>query len=180
MLKIKPPVYKYCPFCGRPLNTKVEDNKKRSHCSSCSWTYYPHVAASAVAVIVKNRRVLMVRRARNPYKNTWMFPAGFVDFGEHPEETLRREVNEESGLKVTEARLMEIDQSEDDPRSLGHFLFFYMVRGHGKTRNMDKKENNDIGWFDIEHPPRIGWKAQKYMMKKLKTTLSKSGKGKYN
>lgn len=174
MLKMRPPAYKYCPFCGKRLGTRVEENRERSYCSSCRWTYYPHVAASAVAVVVKNGKVLMVRRVRDPYKNTWMFPAGFVDFGEHPEDTLSREVNEESGLKVTKAELMEIVQCEDDPRSPGHFLFFYRVSVRGKMRNLDEKENSDIDWFDINSPPRIGWKAQKHMIKKLQTTLSQS------
>jgi len=78
MLKAKPPDYRFCPFCGRPLETMKDDGRTMSHCYSCNWTYYPHVATSAAAIIVRKNRVLMVRRARAPYLNTWMFPAGFA------------------------------------------------------------------------------------------------------
>jgi hypothetical protein len=69
MLKAKPPNYRFCPFCGQPLKTRTEDGKIRSYCYSCNWTYYPHVASSAAAVIVRKNKVLMVRRARAPYLN---------------------------------------------------------------------------------------------------------------
>lgn len=82
------------------------------------------MAASAEAIIIKNGKVLLVKRAREPYKGTWMFPAGFIDFGEHPTETITREVSEETGLKLKKAELFKVLQSEDDPRSPGHFLFF--------------------------------------------------------
>lgn len=107
MLDIQPPDFKFCPFCGRKLKIKIEEEKKRKFCSFCNWTYYPHVAVSAAAIIVRKNKVLMVKRAREPYKNTWMFPAGFIDFGEHPLETLKREVWEETGLKVKKAKLEE-------------------------------------------------------------------------
>jgi len=100
MLKIKPPNYQFCPFCGKKLEIKDEEGEKRKFCSSCNWTYYPHVHSAVAAVIVSQGKALMVKRAREPFKDTWMFPAGFVDFGEHPLETLKREVKEETGLKV--------------------------------------------------------------------------------
>ncbi len=72
MLKIKPPNYQFCPFCGGKLEIKKEEERERKFCSSCNWTYYPHVACAVAAVIVRGSRVLMVRRNREPYKGTWM------------------------------------------------------------------------------------------------------------
>ena len=173
MLKAKPPNYRFCPFCGQPLKTRTEDGKIRSYCYSCNWTYYPHVASSAAAVIVKKNKVLMVRRARAPYLNTWMFPAGFVNYGEHPTETLAREVLEETGLKVRTATLTEVLQCEDDPRSPGHFQFFYKTTVCGTVKNADDSENSSIGWFDIANPPKIGWKTHKIMMQRLQAVNRK-------
>ncbi len=167
MLKAKPPNYRFCPFCGRPLKTKTEDDKMRLHCNFCYWTYYPHVASSAAAMIVKKNKVLMVKRARTPYLNTWMFPAGFVNYGEHPTETLAREVYEETGLKVKQAKLIEVLQCEDDTRSPGHFQFFYKTTVCGTAKNLDNGENSCIGWFDIANHPKIGWKTHKIMMQRL-------------
>lgn len=174
MLKIKPPNYQFCPFCGEKLSIKEGEKKERKYCPSCKWTYYPHVAVAVAAVIARKDRVLMVKRAREPYKGTWMFPAGFIEFGEHPEETLSREVLEETGLKIKKAVFFRIEQVDDDPRSPGHFCLVYRVRTAGKvlgTIKTDKEENSDVGWFEIKNPPEIGWKSHKEIMKLLQREL---------
>jgi len=173
MLKISPPNYQFCPFCGKKLKTKNEENKKRKFCSFCNWTYYPHVGAAAAAVIIKNKKVLLVKRKREPYKGTCMFPAGFIDFGEHPEETVKREVKEETGLTVKRVFLWKVIQSTDDPRSPGHFVFFYKVKAGGEILNMDRKENEDIGWFSLNHLPEIKWKTHRYVLREIKTKINK-------
>lgn len=175
MLKTEPPNYRFCPFCGRKLENKIEEERKRKFCSPCNWTYYPHVAGSAAAIIIRGQKILLVKRNREPYKNTWMFPAGFIDFGEHPQETLVREVKEETGLKVKSIKLFKVLQSEDDPRSPGHFLFFYEVEVAGGKLKTDNEENQDIGWYDIKNPPIIGWKSHRQIIKLLS---EKSARGK--
>ena len=112
----------------------------------------------------------MVKRNREPFKDTWMFPAGFTDFGEHPLETVAREVLEETGLKVEKAELMEVFQTEDDPRSPGHFVFFYKVvtsKGNLKT---DEEENQEIAWVDLQNPPEIGFESHKQIMKMIQAS----------
>ena len=164
MLKIKPPNYRFCPLCGKKLTIKKEEGKQRKFCSSCNWIYYPHVAGSAAAIIVRGSKILLVKRAREPYKNTWMLPAGFIDFGEHPEETVVREVKEETGLKLVEAMLFKVLQSRDDPRSPGHFLFFYKVKVRGTKLKTDKEENQEIGWFELKNLPKVGWESHKFIL----------------
>ena len=173
MLKIKPLDYQFCPFCSKKLQIKVEENKKRKYCSSCRWTYYPRVAQAAAAVIVKDKKVLLVRRKREPFKGTWMFPAGFVDFGEHPLETLRREIKEETGLRLKTAKFIDIVQAKDDPRELGHLTIFYRAEvfdGHFKN---DDEENEKIAWFDISKAPQLGFEnhhqIMKFIQKKFKS-----------
>lgn len=176
MLKIKPPDYQFCPFCGKELEIEKEEDKERKFCSSCKWTYYPHVAGSAEAIIIREQRILLVKRNREPYKGTWMFPAGFVDYGEHPQETVTREIKEETGLKAKSMKLFKVLQSEDDPRSPGHFLFFYKVKVTGSKLKTDKEENQEIGWFDLKSPPIIGWESHKYIMKMLRDKEKKKDK----
>jgi len=167
MLEISPPDYVFCPFCGSPLTAKAESDRTRKHCAKCKWTYYPHVGASVTAVIIRDGRVLMVKRRREPFKGTWMFPSGFVEFGEHPEEAATREVLEETSLTTARLQLMHIFQSEDDPRLPGHLVFFYRMETTGETVRTDDDENEGIDWFDPRTPPEIGWKWHRYVMNRL-------------
>jgi mutator protein MutT len=167
MLRVKAPDYKFCPFCEKPLGIRIEEGKERKYCASCKWTYYPRVALAAAAIIVRGSKVLLVKRGREPYKGTWMFPGGFVDFGEYPFETVIREVKEETGLEVKKGELIEVLQNEDNTREPGHLTFFYKVLAEGQKIKTDKEKNKDISWFDIQKKPKIGWKNHQKIMKSL-------------
>ena len=54
---------------------------------------------------VRDARLLLIRKARGPYTGLLDLPGGGIAFGEQPEETLRREFLEETGLEVTPASL---------------------------------------------------------------------------
>lgn len=156
------------------MEVKIEEGKKRKYCPPCKWTYYPHVAASVAAIIIRGKKILMAKRNREPYKSTWTFPAGFIDYGEHPEETLSREIKEETGLELKKAVLYRVLQSVDDPRSPGHFLFFYKAKVSGSRLKTDDEENSDIDWFEIDNPPEIGWQSHRKIILLLRRKLKQS------
>jgi 8-oxo-dGTP diphosphatase len=58
----------------------------------------PQLAVSAA--IFRDRKVLLVRRARSPARGFYSLPGGRVEFGESLHDALRREISEETGLKI--------------------------------------------------------------------------------
>ena len=166
-MNLLPPVFRHCPFCGNSLGTREEEGHQRSYCHACQWTYYPRVAISVSTIITRGKEVLLVKRRREPYKGTWMFPSGFNDYGEHPEETARREVREETSLTVTGLILRAVCQSPDDPREPGHIMFFYDARVAPGEIATDPDENEAIDWFPINAPPLIGWELHQRFMAEL-------------
>lgn len=50
------------------------------------------------AYIIINNEVLLIKRAGPVYKNYWAMPGGIIDLFEEPEQAVRREVFEETGL----------------------------------------------------------------------------------
>jgi ADP-ribose pyrophosphatase YjhB (NUDIX family) len=62
---------------------------------------YPDAPIAGVgAVIVRDKQVLLIRRAHEPLKGEWSLPGGAVELGETLEAAIRREVLEETGLVV--------------------------------------------------------------------------------
>lgn len=70
------------------------------------------------AVFDAKRRVLLIRRAKAPYKGRYALPGGFVDLGETVEAACRRELAEETGVKASKLRLVGVYSDPGrDPRA---------------------------------------------------------------
>ena len=75
--------FKYCPVCGS--KHFVDNDEKSKKCENCGFEYYLNPSASTAAINL---------------------PGGFADMGETSEEGMKREVMEETGLEVTEAKYL--------------------------------------------------------------------------
>lgn len=83
------------------------NNFKSKQCQDCGFTYYANPCAATAAFILNARQeLLVVRRAKEPAKGTLDLPGGFVDMYETAEEGMRREIMEETGLKVQELQYL--------------------------------------------------------------------------
>ncbi len=92
-------VYAHCPVCGsRAVTVRTQQSV---HCSACGVTLYVNASPAVGAILVDaKKRVLLLRRAREPGRGKLAFPGGFVNDDETAEEALRREVFEEVGLTL--------------------------------------------------------------------------------
>lgn len=81
------------------------------------WTDRPRIAVDAIILI--DRKLVLVRRGNEPFKGKYALPGGFVEFGETTEQAVEREVLEETGLQTEVSRLLGVYSAPDrDPR--GH------------------------------------------------------------
>lgn len=97
--------FEYCPVCGSLHFEK--DTQKSKKCSNCGFEYFMNPAAAVVAFITNGKGELLVeKRKHEPAKGTLDLPGGFTDVLETAEESVAREVKEETGLVVTEARYL--------------------------------------------------------------------------
>lgn len=90
-------------FCGRCASPMIHSDKERCMvCSRCGYHVYPRIMP-AVIVGVINGDSLLLTHYRTGYRHNALI-AGFTEIGETLEETVAREVMEESGLRVKNIR----------------------------------------------------------------------------
>jgi ADP-ribose pyrophosphatase YjhB (NUDIX family) len=88
---------------------------------------------SASVVVLRRDAVLMVERARPPMLGLWSFPGGKSEQGETPEQTARRELLEETGLRV--GRLLRLGTAS--PTAEISLAVFAARAGEGLPRAAD-------------------------------------------
>ncbi len=79
-------------------------------------TTFPQVAVGAV--VIKDNKVLLVKRKNPPAQGVWALPGGRVHAGESLEEAVEREIREETGIHVQVGSVVHvfdvIERNEDD------------------------------------------------------------------
>ena len=109
--------------------------------------------ASKVAIIEK-KKVLMVRAARGITKGMWNLPGGFIGYGEHPEESARREVEEELGLRVRLVRLLGI-YADTFEHTGGYMLsFVYLGKRLPGAIRPHPEEIETYQWMTVQEAMR--------------------------
>lgn len=91
---------RFCGRCGAP--TEHSELERATRCPRCGYTCYPRIMP-AVIVGVINGDTILITRYKTGFRHNALI-AGFVEIGETAEETVRREVMEEVGLRVKNIR----------------------------------------------------------------------------
>lgn len=61
------------------------------------------------AVLKYKDKYVLIQKGKGPFKGRWDLPGGKTDFGETPEQTLKREITEETGLKLKSYKLITVE-----------------------------------------------------------------------
>lgn len=89
--------FQFCPHCKTKLQAETSNYLI---CPVCDFQYYNDPATAVAVLIEKENQLLLAQRKHDPKKGYWDTPGGFVEVGETVEETVIREVKEETTLEV--------------------------------------------------------------------------------
>ena len=115
---------------------------------------YPRPACTADLIALcfhqGDLKVLLIKRASEPFKDKWALPGGFVDEGESPQQAAARELREEAGLSLDVSDLLEVGvfgAPGRDPRgwvvSVGMMALLPLTRGSGEPEPPQPNAGDD-------------------------------------
>ena len=138
---------KFCGCCG----SRTEDSRTERAlvCTKCGHTEYPKICPAVIVAVTDGDRLLMSRYKGRAYRG-YALIAGFVEIGETFEETVRREVMEEVGLKVKNIRYYKSQPwAFTDTEMIG---FFAELDGDDTIR-LQEDELSEAGWYRRDEIP---------------------------
>jgi len=106
---------------------------------------HPQLAVSAV--IFRDGRILLVRRARSPGKGFYSLPGGRVEFGESLHAALHREVDEETGLTIEIGGLAGWREVLPAAGGGGHYLIMSFAARWIARETVLNDEHDDFKWL---------------------------------
>lgn len=141
--------HKYCGRCGSMM--KCDGKERMLYCEKCRNMEFPKICPAVIIGVTDGNRILMSKYAGRAYKK-YALLAGFTEIGETAEETVKREVMEEVGLKVKNIRYYKSQPwSFSDTLLMG---FYCELDGDG-TITLDRNELAFAEWFEREDIPEV-------------------------
>lgn len=113
---------------------------------------------SAAAVITNQKgEVLLLNHVLRPHSG-WGLPGGFLSAGEQPEEAIRREIMEETGIELNDLKMFRI-------RTVGrHVETIFTAKAVGEP-SVKSREILELGWFETNAMPEKMSEGQKSLIR---------------
>ena len=128
-----------------------------------SYTYeYPHPAVTVDVVIFTIRndelKVLLIKRALEPFIGQWALPGGFVNIDESLEDAARRELHEETGVDAGYLeQLYTFGQPDRDPRERIISVAYFALMRSDALEIKAASDAEGVGWFSIGDAPDLAF-----------------------
>jgi len=129
-----------------------------------AYTYeYPRPAVTVDCVIFgldesSNLKVLLIKRARDPFQDHWALPGGFVDLDEPLDKAALRELEEETGVKdLFMEQLYTFGDPGRDPRGRVISVAYYALVNLEDHPVQAADDARSVKWFEIDKLPLLAF-----------------------
>jgi NAD+ diphosphatase len=131
----------FCAQCGAPTRVTAAGWVRR--CPECKASHYPRSDPVTIMLVIRGERALLGRNRRRP-GNRFSCLAGFMEPGETLEDCVRREVHEESGIRVGQVKYLAC-QPWPFPSTL---MMGFLCEGLTEEITVDPEELAEARWFE--------------------------------
>ena len=143
-------------FCGHCGHANVHSDSLRAMvCPACGQMTFPRISPIVITAVVDGDKILLARynpKHRKTGNNQYVLLAGYVEIGESYEDTVRREIREETGLTIRNIRYV---GSQPWPFSQTSIAGFYAEADSRIPLKMQEDELSELLWLKREEvPPR--------------------------
>jgi ADP-ribose pyrophosphatase YjhB (NUDIX family) len=149
--------FKFCPRCGAEVAHEDKFGMLRPVCPQCEWIHFVNPKVAAAVLIEQDGRVLLVRRANEPFRGLWTLPAGFINGGEDPAEAAARECLEETGLIVNVMRVLDVIAGREHKRGADFIIVYLAEVVSGEL--MPDDDADAAEWFARSDLPPLAFQA---------------------
>lgn len=106
--------------------------------------------------VLKDKKILLIKRRNDPFKDSWALPGGFVEYNERVEDAVVREIYEETGLKTKIKNLVGIySDPKRDPRGHVVTVVYLLEIGGGTLKGGD--DASEAKFFDWNNLPELAF-----------------------
>lgn len=145
--------HKFCSHCGE--KTEAHATEFAMICPSCRYHQYPRVQPCVITVITRgNDEILLAKNAKNK-SNMYGLIAGFIEVGETLEDAVRRETEEEVGLKLKNIQYL-ASQPWPFPSNL---MIAFKAEYESGDIQLQEEEISDAQFFKFNELPEIPFKG---------------------
>ena len=107
-------------------------------------------------IVLKDGKILLIKRKNQPFEGKWALPGGFVEYGEKTENATVREVFEETGLKTKINHLVGVYSDPNrDPRGHTVSIVYVLDICDGELKSGD--DACDAKFFDLKNLPDLSF-----------------------
>lgn len=139
---------KFCPKCGQELATRMEGGRDRLACSSCTYIFFGDFSIGVGAVVMRDGKVLLIRRGQEPRRGWWQLPGGYCENDEEIDHAVVREVYEEAGVRAEIVNVVGLRNSLGAP-STNVYVIFRLNPIDGEPI-ADGDEITGAGYFSLD------------------------------
>jgi ADP-ribose pyrophosphatase len=115
---------------------------------------YPDLPRVAVgAVVLKDNRVLLVRRAKPPAQGLWAIPGGSVELGETLQQAAEREIIEETGITIQAKKpvyTFDLIEKDENNRVRFHYVIVDLMADYISGKPLPGDDADEVRWVSSE------------------------------